>query len=112
VDVAAIASVRATREATVRQGREELAAIVGTPLAGERIGSDVFDGETEAAVFPGELPVDPGQALKQADEGGLGLRFVRFRPPLAAPASDGGAGYLPQIRLDRALEFLLGDRLA
>ena len=107
VDVAAIASVRATREATVRHGREELSAIVGTPLKGERIGDDLFDGDTEAAVFPGELPEDPAAALAAADAGGLGLRFVRFRPPAIAAGAP-----LPQIRLDRTLEFLLGDRLA
>ncbi|MCP8937303.1 YcjX family protein [Alsobacter sp. SYSU M60028] len=112
VDLAAVASVRATREARVAHGRERLPAIVGTPLAGEVIGDQRFDGETEAAVFPGELPADPEQALAQAGETEMGLRFVRFRPPVAAPASDGKPGPLPQIRLDRTLEFLLGDRLA
>ena len=91
----------------MRHGREELSAIVGTPLKGERIGDDLFDGETEAAVFPGELPEDPAAALAAAEAGGLGLRFVRFRPPATAAGAP-----LPQIRLDRTLEFLLGDRLA
>jgi predicted YcjX-like family ATPase len=112
VDVAAVASVRATREASVRQGRQTLDAIIGTPMAGEVIAGETFNGETEAAVFPGELPLDPARALAQAGEKDVGLRFVRFRPPLIAPASDGLAGVLPHIRLDRALEFLMGDRLA
>ncbi|WP_406854113.1 YcjX family protein [Alsobacter sp. KACC 23698] len=111
VDVAALASIRATREAQVRQGREELSAIVGKPLAGEVIGGESFDGETEAAVFPGELPQDPAAALASAGQADYGLRFVRFRPPAATTGPDGRAAALPHIRLDRALEFLLGDRL-
>ena len=111
IDVIALAAVRATREATIRHGSEELQAILGVPELGERIGDQVFDGAVEAAVFPGELPEDPERlfegdalALPEADND---LRFVRFRPPLypkgAAP---------PHIRLDRALQFLIGDRLA
>ncbi len=112
VDVAAVASVRATREAQVRQGRQQLDAIVGTPLAGEVIGGETFDGVAEAAVFPGELPEDPARALAEAGEKDVGLRFVRFRPPVSSPGADGAPGVLPHIRLDRALEFLMGDRLA
>ncbi len=102
VDVAALAAIRATREATVRQKGETLDCIVGTPLPGETIGTTSFDGETEAAIFPGDLPRDPRDALDGTLEGAL--RFVRFRPP---PMKD---GVFPHIRLDRTLEFLLGDR--
>ena len=56
VDVLALAAVRATREGTVKQGRETLPVIIGTPLAGETIGGETFDGKTETAVFPGDLP--------------------------------------------------------
>ena len=111
IDVIAMAAVRATREANVRQGGKELAAIVGTPQAGERLGDDVFDGRTEAAIFPGELPADP-RAVFRGD--GLGLsdgeadyRFLRFRPPVTKTPD----APLPHIRLDRALQFLLGDKL-
>jgi uncharacterized protein len=63
---------------------EDLPCIVGVPEAGETIGSQRFDGKTEAAVFPGDLPDDPHQALDGSLEGAL--RFVRFRPPvIAAP---------------------------
>jgi predicted YcjX-like family ATPase len=102
IDVAALAAIRATREATVRQKGETLDCIVGTPLPGETIGTTTFDGGTEAAVFPGDLPRDPRDALDGTMEGSL--RFVRFRPP---PMKD---GTFPHIRLDRTLEFLLGDR--
>jgi predicted YcjX-like family ATPase len=111
IDVAAIAAVRATREATVSQGGHDLPCIVGVPQAGEAIGTQVFDGKAEAAVFPGDLPDDPAQALDGSLEGAL--RFVRFRPPvIAAPRPLMPAAPFPHIRLDRTLEFLIGDRLA
>ena len=53
VGTVALASVRATRETSVREGGEVLKAVAGTPEAGEIVGDEVFDGETEAAVFPG-----------------------------------------------------------
>ena len=59
VDVLAMAAVRATREGTVKQGRETLPVIIGTPLAGETIGKEKFDGKTETAIFPGDLPERP-----------------------------------------------------
>ena len=112
IDVIAMAAVRATREARVRQDGRDLEAIVGTPLKGERLGEDVFDGETEAAIFPGELPADPRAAFRGEGlglgEGEADYRFLRFRPPLTATPE----APLPHIRLDRALQFLLGDRLA
>jgi predicted YcjX-like family ATPase len=41
------------------------------------------------------------------------VHFPRFRPPRLAPdAGSGEAAVLPHIRLDRAMDFLLGDRLA
>jgi uncharacterized protein len=110
VDVSALAAIRATREAVVKQKGEELPCIVGVPEMSERIGSSVFDGETEAAVFPGDLPENPLQALKGNLE--EQVRFVRFRPPvLKADAGLGVGSSFPHIRLDRVLEFLFGDRL-
>ena len=117
VDVLAMAAVRATREGTVAQGGETLPVIVGQPLAGERIGTDVFDGERETAVFPGDLPADPRSVFDQADaeagrSNGDMLRFVRFRPPRLERTAEGVTLSLPHIRLDRALQFLIGDQLA
>ena len=118
VDAVALASVRATREATISRGAEVLPCIVGVPQAGEKIGGELFDGETEAAVFPGDLPADPasvyeaGAALSALAAEGPGLRFVRFRPPRLVPTAEGARLTLPHIRLDRAIEFLIGDRLA
>ena len=113
IDVVALAAVRATREATVARGRDKLPAIIGTPLGGETLGGERFDGATEVAAFPGDLPDDPAAlfagftGLSAADE--TDYRFLRFRPPLIDP---GDTPALPHIRLDRALQFLLGDRLA
>jgi len=114
VDVLAFAAVRATHEGTVRHGRETLPVIIGTPLAGERIGDEVFDGETETAIFPGDLPQKPVDAFaaKERRDGDPLIRFVRFRPPKLERTAEGATLSLPHIRLDRALQFLIGDRLA
>jgi predicted YcjX-like family ATPase len=110
VGTVALASVRATRETSVRDGHETLRAVAGTPEAGERIGDEFFDGLTEAAIFPGELPADPQAVLDGAVAPGS-LRFPRFRPPLVALDAAGRPAALPHIRLDRALDFLIGDKL-
>jgi uncharacterized protein len=111
VGTVALASVRATRETTVHEGDARFRAVSGTPEAGEQVGDTVFDGVSEAAVFPGELPARPEAVLEGAVEPGS-LRFPRFRPPVVKPDALGRPGHLPQIRLDRAMQFLIGDRLA
>ena len=103
IDAMALSAIRATREAVVTQKGQDFACISGIPEVGEVIGSEIFDGEKEAAIFPGDLPSDPAAALK-----GLGeqtLHFVKFRPPQMK------AETFPHIRLDRAIEFLIGDSL-
>lgn len=123
VDVLAMAAVRATREATVRHQGQELPAILGTPLPGEAIDGETYDGETEIAMFPGDLPENPDVLFETADSGSEAvqpsiqhqlseLQFLRFRPPELDTTAEGLTLSLPHIRLDRALEFLLGDRLA
>lgn len=111
VGTVALASVRATRETTVREGRETLRAVAGVPEAGEQVGDDIFDGEAEAAIFPGELPETAEAIFQGAIEPGS-LRFPRFRPPRLPVDAAGRMAKMPHIRLDRALEFLLGDRFA
>ena len=108
VDALAMAAVRATREGTVGRGREALPVIIGTPLAGETIGGETFDGESETAIFPGDLPERPEAVLDGAADP---IRFVRFRPPRLERTAEGATLSLPHIRLDRALQFLIGDRL-
>jgi predicted YcjX-like family ATPase len=126
--VIALAAVRATREAEVRRGGATLPCILGVPAPGEHAGNSdrngfdgkMFDGKTEIAVFPGELPDNPDnlfapdatpfRGLMAAGADGADFRFVRFRPPPLETTGD-GAPALPHIRLDRALQFLIGDRL-
>lgn len=115
VDVLAMAAVRATREGTVKVGKDTLPVIIGTPLKGETIAGETFDGKTETAVFPGDLPVKIDALFDAAAENDAKLadiRFVRFRPPKLEKAENGLTLSLPHIRLDRALQFLIGDRLA
>jgi uncharacterized protein len=119
VDVVALAAVRSTREAIVKQGKEELQVIIGTPLKGETIGEDAFDGNTETAIFPGDLPEKPESFFERLEAKTLpnqaedsALRFVRFRPPALETTKDGITLSLPHIRLDRTLQFLVGDKLA
>src|SRR3954466_1077306 len=92
VDVVALAAVRATHEAMIAREREKLPAITGTPLAGERLGTESFSGETEIAAFPGDLPDDPAAlftdftGLTKAND--TDYRFLRFRPPRCEPGAD------------------------
>jgi len=68
----------------------------------------------DAALWPGDLPEDPGALLDPARrEDGRWLSgdfgAMAFAPPrLALSPGDGP----PHIRLDRAAQFLIGDRLA
>jgi len=119
IDVVALAAVRATREAMVARGRDKLPSILGTPAPGETAGHEAFDGKTEVATFPGDLPADPEQlfagegafrGLSSASAEKSDFRFLRFRPPqIESTGADGPI--LPHIRLDRALQFLIGDKL-
>ena len=120
IDVVALAAVRATREAQVQRGREKLPSILGTPAAEQTAGGEAFDGTTEVATFPGDLPLDPEQLF-----GGEGAfrRPLQRRPPTRPISAFCAFGRrcckawtrlppaLPHIRLDRALQFLIGDKL-
>ncbi len=115
VDVVAMSALRATREGMVRQNGEELPVIIGTPLKGETIGDDTFDGKSKTAIFPGDLPKNTtiaGITKSVATDAAGPVRFVRFRPPQLEQTAEGIKLSLPHIRLDRALEFLLGDKLS
>jgi predicted YcjX-like family ATPase len=64
-------------------------------------------GRTEPTVlYPGEIPDDH----RLLDRDGIRkLNFLDFRPPTLAGRHGRG---LPNIRLDQALEFLIGDFLS
>ncbi len=106
----AVAAIRATAEGTINEGGETLPALIGTPVAGERLDGVTYDGKTEIALFPGDLPADPDSALK--GEPPVVLNFLRFAPPARVERNAAGDVVLPHIRFDRALDYLIGDWLA
>jgi len=115
VSVMALAAVRATQEGYMGEGKDKLPVVIGTPLKGEIIDGQTFDGDAKTAIFPGDLPSDPAEMFA-ADNGSRGntipmLNFVRFRPPELEKTAEGLTLSLPHIRLDRALQFLFSDRL-
>lgn len=115
VNVVALAALRSTTEAISKDGDEELPVIVGTPMTNEVIGDEKFDGNTQTAIFPGDLPENP-DALFDTNEGDTAARqsdlsFVRFRPPVIKTDNSGITLKIPHIRLDKALQFLLADQL-
>lgn len=90
----AIAALRVTREATVETPSGHWPGIAGLPLDSDRI----------EEVLPGALP-----RTLEAVAGGGQFMPVAFRPMPDAVRVDQGP---PSLRMDRALEFLLGDALA
>ncbi|MEO0635934.1 MAG: YcjX family protein [Pseudomonadota bacterium] len=112
VKTLALASVRSTREAQMKQDGETVPVLVGTPVEGESIGDRTFDGATQGAVFPGDLPAKPRKLIEAGENYAGQMRFVRFRPPLVDETAEESHMHLPHIRLDETLQFLLGDRLA
>ena len=98
----AIAAARATTEVTLsREGRRH-DCVRGVLMAEGR----------EAAFWPGDLPERPEALLRAGAQPGPppGGDFARMRFAPARPVA-GAAGGLAHIRLDRAAEFLIGDRL-
>jgi predicted YcjX-like family ATPase len=106
----ALAAIRATAEQRITRGGQPVALVRGPRLPDRR----------EAAVFPGELPEDPAALLASAaaakpgnappDWPGASFAAVRFAPPRwHGPGVDGDGP--PHLRLDAALEFLIGDKL-
>ncbi len=95
----------------------DLPVIVGTPMAGETIAGERFDGQRKTAIFPGDLPEDPEGLFDRIVSGEAGgtlpeVNVVRFRPPHLEETGGGIKLSVPHIRLDRAMQFLFGDRLA
>lgn len=98
-----VASLRATTEETRMHEGQELPCVRGILL----------DTGKQAAFYPGDLPEDPSQILSPAREGSRTwldgeLQSMRFAPqPLTLKPGYGP----PHIRLDRAAQFVFGDRL-
>ncbi|GGE60505.1 YcjX family GTP-binding protein [Actibacterium pelagium] len=99
-----IAALRATVEETISHKGEDVNCVSGILL----------DSGKRAAMYPGTLPEDPNQLLSAARSGAdawleADYNLMRFAPaPLHLKRGDG----LPHIRLDKAVQFLIGDRLS
>ncbi|MEY4696327.1 MAG: hypothetical protein RIT14_755 [Pseudomonadota bacterium] len=97
-----LAGFRATVEDRVTREGESLACVRGRLEDGRQV-----------AMYPGRLPDDPTRLLAPARAGAerwLDADFALMRFAPARMALRPGEGP-PHIRLDRALEFLIGDRL-
>ncbi len=99
----AIASLRTTTEDIIPHEGTDLPVVRGTLL----------DSGKQAAFYPGALPQDPSHLLTPARDGAEAwldqdFQVMRFAP--AAVTLKPGEGP-PHIRLDRAAQFLIGDRL-
>jgi len=99
----ALASLRATVEETRDHDGRKLDCVRGTLLESGK----------QAAFYPGELPADPARLIGAARDGAdrwldSDYGVMRFAPaPLTLKPGEGP----PHIRLDRAAQFLLGDKL-
>lgn len=97
-----IAALRCTTEAMIDENGEELPAVRGTLMDGR-----------QAAFYPGELPVNPAELLAPAQQGAKEWLDADYSVMNFAPAPNTlrpGEGP-PHIRMDRAAEFLVGDKL-
>ncbi|MFV2003408.1 MAG: YcjX family protein, partial [Paracoccaceae bacterium] len=97
-----IAALRATTEQTIDHKGNLLNCVRGT----------LADGK-QAAFYPGELPDDPVRLLSDARAGAhkwldADYQVMRFAPARLKLKPGEGP---PHIRLDRAAQFLIGDRL-
>lgn len=99
----AIAALRATVEESRR--------VDGQPR--DLVRGRLLEGGAQVALHPGDLPEDPAALLAPARAGAKAwldgdYGVMRFAPaPLSLKPGDGP----PHIRLDRAAEFVLGDKL-
>jgi uncharacterized protein len=98
-----LASLRATVEEMVDRDGTSLPAVKGRLMATGK----------QALMYPGRLPTDPARILSPARDGAdvwldADYALMGFAPARATLRPGEGP---PHIRLDRAAEFLIGDRL-
>ena len=106
----ALAAIRATREGAIEEDGETLDVIIGTPMAGEMLDGTTYDGKTEIALFPGDLPAQSGFAVLKPASRWRSTSCASCRRS-SSTATPRAASVLPHIRFDRALDFLIGDWL-
>lgn len=124
---AALAALRTTDdvERAGRNGQAGLECVRGVPLDAQQLDGRALDPTKPLTVFPGDLPNDPLDAFDPEIIVPGSLSFVRFRPRLGAFATENIKGESeevamrgrsrdawPHVGLDRAIAFLIGDRLA
>lgn len=102
-----IASLRTTTEETMDHGGAQIDCVRGTLL-----NPDGSRGK-QAALYPGALPDDPHAILGPAKAGAArwldgDYKVMNFAPARLSLKPGEGP---PHIRLDRAVQFLMGDRL-
>ncbi len=109
-----LSSFRATREGLSRD-REPRPCVIGVPLSGQRIGGQTFDGAKEVAIFPGDIPHFSTQVAfsdpRTLPGGADALRFIQFRPLHVEATEPVSQATLPHVRMDQAMNFLMGDFL-
>ena len=98
-----LAGLRCTVEDMVQRDGTQLPAVKGRLLATGK----------QAVMYPGELPKDPARILSPARDGAIrwldaDYALMGFAPARASQLPGMGP---PHIRLDRAADFLIGDRL-
>lgn len=98
----AIAALRTTTETTIRSGGRDLECVQGR----------IAQNPKRVAFYAGPLPTDTNRLLSAAslskDEwDGFTLKNQQFDPAIFELKSGQG---LPHIRLDKAVEFLIGDQ--
>ena len=103
VSALALAGLRATVEEVTERNGQRLPAVRGRLLSSDR----------QAVMYPGTLPDDPARILHPARQGAetwldAEYSLMRFAPARMSLSPREG---LPHIRLDRAIEFLIGDQL-
>lgn len=96
VEAMALAAVKSTETVLTDYQGQPLACVQGVP-----VGRDA-----PTVIFPGEVPANRGEVPAGAEGR---FDFTNFRPPKGLGADGRG---LPNVRLDQALQFLIGDRLA
>lgn len=105
----AIAAVRATSEQDITRDGEQIGLVRGIRAEDRK----------EIALFPGTLPTDMPTLLADASvtkpgqapvtwQGEIDFARPTFAPPRWEAGPEDGP---PHIRLDRAIEFLIGDKL-
>ncbi|MCF1707335.1 YcjX family protein [Tabrizicola sp. J26] len=98
-----LASVRATVEEELQHDGHVVPAVRGRLISTGKM----------ATMYAGELPADPARLMAPAREGAEKWLDVDYQVMAFAPArmNLGPNEGPPHIRLDRAAEFLIGDRL-